>query len=95
MQLGDLIVETTDSKPEENFYDVYNISLSGINYKYYPSQAIYIKSVESYLKKGKVELEGADNDEYNRVSPLLEDVVINLTVKMVNPALKDLSKGKP
>lgn len=95
MQLGDLLVDTTDPIEQEQFYDIYNISLSRINYKYYPSQEIYIKAQESLLKNdNKVVLQDADLNEYNNVFSVLEDFSIVLNVKMVSAALKDLAKGK-
>ena len=95
MQLGDLVVNSKDAEQDEKIYDIYNINLSGINYKYYPSQEIYVKAQESLVKNGKVELEGADKEEYAQVFNVMDDVKIDLNVKMVNAALKEQGKGKP
>ena len=80
MQLGDLAAQTGDSD-HDKYYDNYNIKLTGINFKYYPSQVIYIKSQQMLSKTGKIEHQGADQVEYSAIFPVLEDVQIDVNLK--------------
>ena len=86
-------MQTTEMEKEISC-DIYDVTLTGISFKYYPSQEIYLKRREMLSRSGKIEHKGPDQEEYSHIFSVLEDISIDAKLTMVKAALKSQAKNK-